>query len=263
MFPICWWANQPWISCQIKIKQNETVHFQAANATLQWRISVTAIGYLLKKLQMRLVQRNKCTIINQKLPWSLPHLAYLQAQQVNLTCRPWVWRQECCGGAGEVPRALLWHRSSFLRVPESPVSHTRRGRAAGGKPLTFGDHLSPLSNTCSHRYLLAVWLWVNYTLFLEKAMTPHYSSLAWKIPWTEEPGRLQSMGSLRVGHDWATSLSLFTFVHWRRKWQLTPVFLPGESQRQWARVCGVTQSRTWLKWLSSSTLTYSLFHFLA
>ena len=52
---------------------------------------------------------------------------------------------------------------------------------------------------------------------------------AWKIPWMEEPGRLQSMGSRRVGHDWATSLSLFTFVHWRRKWQPTPVFLPGES----------------------------------
>ena len=45
----------------------------------------------------------------------------------------------------------------------------------------------------------------------EKAMAPHSSTLAWKIPWTEEPGRLQSMGSLRVGHDWATSLSLFLF----------------------------------------------------
>ena len=61
-------------------------------------------------------------------------------------------------------------------------------------------------------------------------MAPHYSTLAWKIPWTEEPGRLQSMGSLRVRHDSATSLSLFTFMHWRRKWQPTPVFLPGESQ---------------------------------
>ena len=37
--------------------------------------------------------------------------------------------------------------------------------------------------------------------FLEKAMAPHSSTLAWKIPWTEEPGRLQSMGSLRAGHD--------------------------------------------------------------
>ena len=65
---------------------------------------------------------------------------------------------------------------------------------------------------------------------LEKAMAPHSSTLAWKIPWMEEPGRLQSMGSPRVRHDWATSLSLFTFMHWRRKWQPTPVFLPGESQ---------------------------------
>ena len=64
---------------------------------------------------------------------------------------------------------------------------------------------------------------------LEKAMAPHSSTLAWKIPWTEEPGRLESMGSLRVGHNWATSLSLFTFMHWRRKWQPTPVFLPRES----------------------------------
>ena len=61
-------------------------------------------------------------------------------------------------------------------------------------------------------------------------MAPHSTTLAWKIPWMEEPGRLQSMGSLGVGHDWATSLSLFTFMHWRRKWQPTPVFLPGEFQ---------------------------------
>ena len=63
-------------------------------------------------------------------------------------------------------------------------------------------------------------------------MAPHSSTLAWKIPWTEEPGRLQSMGSLRVGHDSVTSLSLFTFMHWRRKWQPTPVFFPGESHGQ-------------------------------
>ena len=54
-------------------------------------------------------------------------------------------------------------------------------------------------------------------------MAPHSSTLAWKLPWMEEPGRLQSMGSRRVGHDWATCLSLFTFMHWRRKWQPTPV----------------------------------------
>ena len=61
-------------------------------------------------------------------------------------------------------------------------------------------------------------------------MLPYSSILAWKIPWMEEPGGLQSVGLLRVGHDRATSLSLFTLMHWRRKWQPTPVFLPGESQ---------------------------------
>ena len=74
------------------------------------------------------------------------------------------------------------------------------------------------------------------------------STLAWKIPWTEEPGGLQSMGSLRVGHDWVTSLLLFTFMHWRRKWQPTPVFLPGESQGWWSlvgcRIWGHTDSDT-------------------
>ena len=90
----------------------------------------------------------------------------------------------------------------------------------------------------------------------EKAMAPHSSPLAWKIPWVEEPGGLQSMGSLRVGHDWATSLSLFTSMHEKRKWQPTPVFLPGESQGRgaWgAAVYGIAQSRTRLKRLSSSS----------
>ena len=76
----------------------------------------------------------------------------------------------------------------------------------------------------------------------------HSSTLAWKIPWREEPGGLQSMGSLRVGHDWVTSLSLFTLMHWRRKWQPTPVFLPWESQGQGSLVgCrrwGCTESDT-------------------
>ena len=82
----------------------------------------------------------------------------------------------------------------------------------------------------------------------EKAMAPHSSTLAWKIPWMEEPSRLQSMGSLRVRHDWTTSLSLSTFMHWRRKWQPTPVFLPGESQGQGSlvgcRLWGCTESDT-------------------
>ena len=65
---------------------------------------------------------------------------------------------------------------------------------------------------------------------LEKAMATHSSTLAWKIPRMEEAGGPQPMGSLQIWHGWATSLSLFTFMHWRRKWQPTPVFLPGGSQ---------------------------------
>ena len=85
---------------------------------------------------------------------------------------------------------------------------------------------------CDHSHCFR---WKTYNLLFTLhilAMAPHSSTLAWKIPWTEEPGRLQSMGSLRVGHDWVTSLSLFSFMHWRRKWQPTPVFLPGKSHER-------------------------------
>ena len=88
-------------------------------------------------------------------------------------------------------------------------------------------------------------------------MAPHSSTLAWKIPWTEEPDRLHTIGSLRVRNDWATSLLLFTFMHWRRKWQPTPVFLPGASQGRGSMVgChlwGCTESKR----LSSSSSSSS------
>ena len=111
-----------------------------------------------------------------------------------------------------------------------------------------------LTFCCFHfDFLGHFWIWSNVfgdksCFHSEKVMAPHSSTLAWKIPWTEEPGRLQSMGSQRVRHDWATSLSLFTLMHWRRKWQPTPVFLPGESQK-WGslvdcRLWGHTESDT-------------------
>ena len=70
-------------------------------------------------------------------------------------------------------------------------------------------------------------------------MAHHSSTLAWKIPWTEEPGRLQFMGLLRAGYDWATFTFTFTFtfMHWRRKWQPTPVFLP-ENPREGGSLVG-------------------------
>ena len=90
----------------------------------------------------------------------------------------------------------------------------------------------------------------------EKAMATHSSTLAWKIPWTEEPGRLQSMGSLRVRYNWPTSLSLFTFMHWRRKCnplQCSSLENPRDTGAWWP---AVTQGGTQLKQLSSSSQGY-------
>ena len=119
-----------------------------------------------------------------------------------------------------------------------------------GSPLSICSLLPSAWNTGIKMWCLRLW-WPRGNKAdkkTEKAMAPHCSTLAWKIPWTEEPGRLESMGSRRVGHDWATSLSLFTFMHWRRKWQPTPVFFPGESPGRGSlvgcRLWGCTESDT-------------------
>ena len=113
--------------------------------------------------------------------------------------------------------------------------------------------LSAINTHNAQRSWVIWYFWLHFYFWIlmfvvEKAMAPHSSTLAWKIPWTEEPVRLQSMGSLRVGNNWATSLSIFTFMHWRRKWQPTPVFLPGESQGRGSlvgcRLWGRTESDT-------------------
>ena len=83
----------------------------------------------------------------------------------------------------------------------------------------------------------------------------HSSTLAWKLPWMEESGRLQSMGSLRVGHDWETSLSLFLPCIGEgngNPLQCSCLENPRDGEAWWAAVCGVAQSRTRLTRLSSS-----------
>ena len=97
-------------------------------------------------------------------------------------------------------------------------------------PLGWTGWISLQSNGLSRVFSNTESKSINFSALTETAMAPHSSTLAWKIPWTEEPCGPQSVGSLRVGHDWATSLWLFTFMHWRRKWQPTPAFLPRESQ---------------------------------
>ena len=91
--------------------------------------------------------------------------------------------------------------------------------------------------------------------FTEKAMAPHSSTLGWKIPWTEEPGGLQFMGSRRVRHNWVTSLSRFIFM--LSEGNGNPLQCSCLENRRdvgawWAAVYGVAQSRTRLKRLSSS-----------
>ena len=89
---------------------------------------------------------------------------------------------------------------------------------------------------------------------MEKAMAPHSSTLAWKIPWTEDPDGPQSVGLLRVGHDWATSLSLFcTGERNGNPFQCSCLENPRDGGAWWAAVYGVAQSRTRLKRLSSSS----------
>ena len=160
------------------------------------------------------------------------------------------WSGLSCSPLGDLPNTEL--------EPSSPMSPAGGSLplAPPGKPMSQEDlhsnhkfFLPPISSWVlvtlpNLSRFLHLWngmttythfifyIYMQLYIFMEKAMAPHSSTLAWKIPWTEEPGRLQSMGSLGVGHDWAISLWLFTFMHWRRKWQPTPVVLPGESHGQ-------------------------------
>ena len=130
------------------------------------------------------------------------------------------------------PRQEYWNGLPFLSpgdLPNPGIEPASPARQADSLPLShLGSHLGEVSKFDD---------------------LSHSSTLTWKIPWMEEPGRLQSMGSLRVGQDWATSLSLFTFTHWRRKWQPTPVFLPRESQ-EWGSLVGC---RLWGRTESDTT----------
>ena len=83
---------------------------------------------------------------------------------------------------------MVWNFHLFKNFPQFAVIHTVRG---------FG-----VVNKAEVDVLLELfWFFDDLVNVWEKAMAPHSSTLAWKIPWMEEPGRLQSTGSLRVRHD--------------------------------------------------------------
>ena len=158
-------------------------------------------------------------------------------------------------------RSASSYRSGHMRSSSSSMSWEHMEAAGAGGPDTqlllcpCCVAAWPPLHACG---IMGHFLWLVdrgkkldlvYSSVSEKAMAPHSSTLTWKIPWMEKAGRLQSMGSLRVRHDWVTSLWLFTFVHWRRKWQPTPVFLPGESQG-WGSLVGC---RLWGRTESDTT----------
>ena len=139
--------------------------------------------------------------------------------------------------------SALQQCKSAIDIHTSPPSW-----ASLSSPASLGDYRALSWASCDIQQPPTSYLFYTIVYISEKAVAPYSSTLAWKIPWTEEPGGLHTMGSLGVGHDWATSLSVFTFMHWRRKWQPTPVFLPGESQGRGSlvgcRLWGRTESDT-------------------
>ena len=101
--------------------------------------------------------------------------------------------------------------------------------------------------------------WTGQGLFENQAMASHSSTLAWRIPWTEEPGGLQPIRSLRVRHDWATSLSLACIGEGNgNSLRCSYLQKPRDGETWWAAVYGVTQSQTGLKRLSSSSSLISV-----
>ena len=154
----------------------------------------------------------------------------VESESSSLCCltleTPWTVAQQAPLSVGFPRQEYEWVAMSFLKGSSQPRDWTCifciADRFFTTEPLveSFKSWCGHSSATCSYKVYLT-----SLGFNSEKAMAPHSSTLAWKLPWTEEPGRLQSMGSWRVRHDWA-----FAFMHWRRKWQPTPAFLPGESQ---------------------------------
>ena len=99
--------------------------------------------------------------------------------------------------------------------------------------------------------------WMECSVYRRRQWQPTPVLLPWKIPWTEEPGRLQFMGSLRVRHNWATSLSLSHIGEGNgNPLQCSCLENPRDWGAWWAAIYGVAQSRRRLKRLSSSSSVY-------
>ena len=146
-------------------------------------------------------------------------VAHMAFALVFLSCSVLLW---ACPSIPGTPCAMVG-QCQILGGGHTNGTCARSVVGQGSVPLNFSQWtVIPLPSR-------AHW-WFAFVFLVPSMLPPCSNTLAQKIPWMEEPGGLQSMGSRRVRHDWATSLSLLTFMHWKRKWQPTPVFLPGESQ---------------------------------
>ena len=148
------------------------------------------------------------------LPW------YNPASKCDCWLNPRSYNPQANGFAASPPVFTAFSTDlpgpNFIDILQEPNMHFHHHNGFHNRPS------KKLSTCCLESKTTFTW-GLDLTLIflipiLEKAIAPHSSTLAWKIPWTEEPGGLQSMGSLRVGSDWLTSLSLFAFMHWRRNW---------------------------------------------
>ena len=137
-----------------------------------------------------------------------------------------------------------WKRSVFIPIPKK------------GSAKECSNYCTIALISHASKVILKI---VQARLQLEKAMATHSSTLAWKIPWMEEPGRLQSMGSLRVWHNWVTSLSCIGEGN-GNPLPCSCLENPRDGGAWWAAVYGVTQSQTWLKWLIQQQQQASIEH---
>ena len=154
------------------------------------------------------------------------------------------WRDWTTGGGGE---SFLW---------EAELGGAARDCTSGVLcPGTCQEVDFEVAH-CSRKSTLPVDVYWMSSVCLEKAQAPHSSALAWKIPWMEEPGRLQSIGSLRVGHDERLPFHFLLSCTGEgngNPLQYSCLENPRGGGAWWAAVYGVAQSRTRLKRLSSSS----------
>ena len=242
----------------------------------KWKMSAFSIPEKVRLWQPWEARLKECRPGTQPNPYKQPCPRTIA---VKLTKPPWVGTYSLWGRS--LPRPPLFGKATKLFFSISPETLSLRLGLAPVQRLRFRYHcymiqrrqwhptpvllpgkshgqrsLVGCSPTGSQRvgHDWATSLLCFTFMHWRRAMASHSSTLAWKIPWMEEPGGLQSMGLQRVRHDWATSLSLFPFMHWRRKWQPTPVFLPGESQGRGSLV----GCRLWCRLNDSSSSSYMI-----